>query len=270
MIIPATPDFGHSDFWHFNFAVKFFLGQALHHGFLPFWSKDIGTGFPLFAESQVGIFNLFNLIFFWLFDPALAINLGYLTTFLIVISGTYLFCRSINFERKVSLLASFLFGFCGIFVTHVPHFNFIQTAAFLPWIFFATQKIISTGKLMFGLLLSFTISQQFYSGYPQMVMISLVGSSLYLLWNFRATKSVKLLLIYTAFVLLGITLASPQLLATWTLLKLSPPLSETTYTAFPYSPINLLSFLNPYLFGDPRIGTYPYTLNIKQFTAQGY
>lgn len=257
MIIPATPDFGHSDFWHFNFAVKFFLGQALHNGYLPFWSKDIGTGFPLFAESQVGIFNIFNLIFFRLFDPALAINLGYLTTFLVVISGTYLFCRSINFERKISLFASFLFGFCGIFITHVPHFNFIQTAAFLPWVFFATQKIISTKKIRFGLLLSFIVSQQFYSGYPQMVMISLIGSTLYLLWHFWLTKSIKPLVIYTAFVSLGIILATPQILATWTLLRLSPPLSQTTYGAFPYSPVNLLSFLNPYLFGDPRIGTYP-------------
>jgi hypothetical protein len=233
------------------------LGQALHSGFLPFWSKDIGTGFPIFAESQIGIFNLSNLVFFRLFDPALAIDLGYITTFLIAISGTYLFCRSISFGKKVSLFASFLFSFCGIFITHVPHFNYIQTAAFLPWIFFATQKLIATGKLRFGFLLAFFLSQQLFSGYPQIAMITLIGSTIFLLGRSFEKKSVKIIIYYGVFVTIGFLIASPQLLATWILLKHSPPLLSETYKAFPYNPVNLLSYVNPYLFGDPRVGTYP-------------
>ncbi len=257
MLTFMTPDFGHSDFWHFNFAIRFFMSDALKHGYLPLWSKNMGTGFPLFAETQIGLFNIYNFLAFKFLSPAIALDLGYVLTFITAFSGTFLFCKSINLSRKTALFAGFLFSLCGIFVTHVPHYNYIQAASFLPWIFFLTEKIITTKKIRFGLLLIIFLSQQIYSGYPQVPLITLVGCTLYSLFRAYQQKSFKSLIIWGIFICLGVVISFPQLALTWQLVQNSPPLFSNTYADFPYNPIHLLSFLNPYLFGDPRIGTYP-------------
>lgn len=254
----ATPDFGLSDLWQQLFANKFILSEALKDGYFPFWSKDIGTGFPLFAESQIGMFNLYNLIAFKFLPAVDAFNLGYLVIFLTTFTGTFFFCRLLNFKKLTSLLAALFFSLSGIFVTHVPHFNFIQTACFLPWVFYLTEKLIQTKQIRFGLLIAIVFSQQIYTGYPQMALITVMGSTLYCLWRAVETKSYKVFIIYDLFVLLGAAIASPQLAMTLQLVRNSPGLLETTYSSFPFPPIHFLGFFHPYIFGDPRIGTYPH------------
>ncbi len=252
-----TPDFGHSDLWHFNFAIRFFMSEALKGNYLPLWSKDIAGGFPLFAESQIGLFNFYNFLAFKLLNPVLAFDLGYLVIFLTTLIGTYLFCRSISLQKGSSFFAAISFSLCGIFVTHVPHYNYIQTASFLPWIFFLTEKLIKSQKWYFFLFLGIVVSQQLYTGYPQISLISVSGAGLYAVFRSFQQKSFKGLIYWAIGVFIGTLLAAPQLVLTWQLLKNSPPLLSTTYSYFPFPPIHLLSFLNPYIFGDPRIGTYP-------------
>ncbi|GAG46545.1 unnamed protein product, partial [marine sediment metagenome] len=48
-----TPDFGRSDIWNFNYPIKDFLARSLRSGQLPFWSKDVATGFPFLAEGRI-------------------------------------------------------------------------------------------------------------------------------------------------------------------------------------------------------------------------
>lgn len=255
----GTPDFGHSDLWHFHFALKFFLSESLKKGYLPFWSKDVGMGFPVLAEGQIGMFNLYNLLAFRFLDPVVAFNLGYLVIFLTTIAGTYLFCRTINLSKSVSLLAGIVFSLSGVFVTHIPHFNYVQACSFLPWMFFLTEKFLLTQKKRFGLFLAMVISQQIFAGYPQMVFISLVGLGLYSFLRLLQLKRIKQGIFLFFWIGIGAIIGLPQLLVTWQLVKESPPLSSSTYALFPYNPIHLFSFIYPYLFGDPRVGTYaPY------------
>ncbi|MBI3559116.1 hypothetical protein HY085_01855 [Candidatus Gottesmanbacteria bacterium] len=250
-----TADFGHSDIWHFNFALKFFLSQALKQGYLPFWSKDLGMGFPLLGEGQIGIFNIFNLVLFKFLDPVTAFNLSFIIIFLTIFSGSYLFGRVINLKKFSSLFLGIIFSLSGIFITHIVHFNLIQSASFLPWEFFLAEKYLQTKKLRWLGLFSLILSQQIYSGFQQMVLISLAGLFFYILF-----KKPKSLIFIGLFSLLGFLLTAPQLLASWETIRQTTrtngvPLSSMVN--YPYPPIHLLTFLNPYLLGDPRNGTYP-------------
>ncbi len=235
-----TADFGHSDIWHFNFALKFFLSQALKQGYLPFWSKDLGMGYPLLGEGQIGMFNIFNLVLFKFFDPVTAFNLSFLIIFLTTATGTYLFIRTIGLKRLSALFAALIFSLSGIFVTHMVHFNLIQALSFLPWLFYLAQ---TKRRWLFSLVLAL----QIYSGFQQVVLITLVGLLLYRRLPILAT-------------IFGFLLAAPQLLASEELVRQTTrtngvPLS--VMVNYPYPPIHLLTFLNPYLLGDPRNGTYP-------------
>lgn len=249
----GTPDFGHTDLWHFNFALKFFLHQALTSGYLPFWSKNIGTGFPVAGEGQIGAGNIFNFLFFKFLDPVWAFNLSLLVIFLTVFSGAFLFARAIKLSKLASFYLAASFTFCGVFVTHIVHFNLIQTASFFPWLLFLAEKYFQTGKKRFLVFLALILSQQIYSGFQQMVMISLFGVALYSLLRKR-----PFVLILP--VVAGAILALPQLLLSAQMVGQSfrtGGVALAEMVKYPFPPVHLLTFFWPYLLGDPRIGTYP-------------
>lgn len=236
----GTMDFGHSDIWHFNFPLKFFLAETLKSGFLPLWSKNLGTGFPLLAEGQIGLFNPFNFFLFKFFDPVTAFNLSFLIIFLTTASGTYLFARSLKLKYLSALFAALIFALSGPFFAHAVHFNLIQALSFLPWLFYLAQ---TKRRWLFSLVLAL----QIYSGFQQVVLITLIGLLLY-----------RRLPIFA--VIFGFLLAFPQIL-------LSAQFTQNSFrdvgvhlkemVKYPFPPIHLLTFLNPYFLGDPRIGTYP-------------
>ncbi|MCL4390557.1 MAG: hypothetical protein M1484_03295 [Patescibacteria group bacterium] len=249
-----TPDFGRSDVWHFDFALKFFLSEALKNGYLPFWSKNIGTGFPLFAEGQIGMLMPVNLFLFKFFDAVTAFNLGLISIFLTVFIGSYLFGKARGLAKLSGLFLAVIFSFSGVFVTQMTHFNLIQAAAFLPWEFFAAEEFIKSNKLRYLSLFGTVLALQLYAGFPQAAMISLIGVGLYVFW-----RKPRAIIGIGAATMLGAALAAPQLLASWQIAQLSfrssIPVAEMA--RFPFNPKSFLTFLNPYLLGDPRIGTYP-------------
>src|SRR4030043_244974 len=120
-----TPDFGRSDIWNFNYPLKDFLSESLKNGELPFWNKNIGTGFPVFAEGQVGALYLPNLILFGLLPTWLAWNINYLLMFIINGVGSYFFFLKQKCTKSSSLLAGLSFSLGSFFVVHIQHTNFI-------------------------------------------------------------------------------------------------------------------------------------------------
>ena len=252
-----TPDMGHSDLWHLNFSLKFLFGKALHEGYLPLWSKDLGTGFPLAGEGQTGMFNLLNLLSFRFFDPVTAFNLSFLGIFIILATGTYFFGRLLKLTRLAAFFLTVIFSLNGFFITHATHFNLIQAAAFLPWQFFLAEKFFQTQKKRWLIVFALVLSQQITAGFQQMVLIPLVALGLYTVLRTRNFRHWFWLGIFT---FLGVFLAAPQILASVELVQSSfrSGLSVLELVRFPYPPMHLLTFFYPYLLGDPRSGTYQF------------
>ena len=88
-----TPETTKGDIWYFNYPVRNFLGNSLKNIKLPLWIRDMGTGYPIYAEGQIGTFNIFNLMFFSLFPNWLAFNLSYITIFFLNFLGYFLFFK---------------------------------------------------------------------------------------------------------------------------------------------------------------------------------
>ena len=256
----GTPDFGHSDVWHFNFAIKFFLSKVLKENALPLWSKDLGTGFPLLAEGQMGLGNLYNLLAFRLLDPVLAFNLGFVVIFVTLAIGSYLYARIINLSRISAIFLATIFSFSGVFVTQIVHYNLIQAASFLPLEFFLAEKWLLSGQKRFLIIFSLVVSQQIYSGFQQSVLITAIGLAIYLLFRARQMKKFwPIVPLGLAFVF-GTTLALPQILISSQLIRESSRTGGVYITEmmkYQFPPIHLLSFLNPFIFGDPHFATYP-------------
>lgn len=217
-------------------------------------------GFPLLAEGQTGIFYLYNLVLFHLFNVVTAFNLSYLLIFLTCFIGSFLFAKSLKLKTVSSFYLAFLFTFSGVMITQVPHINLIQVVCFLPWQFYFSEKFLQTNKKIWLLGTIFVTTQQFFATYQQIVLITFIGLGIYT--TIRSWQENKLghLIPFALAILLGTTLSMPQLLPSLQMVKLSnrpSGLPAADLVAFPYHPKNLLSFLNPYFWGDPRKGTYP-------------
>src|SRR3990167_6367961 len=178
-----TPDFGRSDLVHFNIPVKMILAEAIKNRELPLWEPRIGQGFPVFEEGQIGFFYLPNLILFAIFPFWFAFNLGYVTTFSLAAIGTYLLARSFNLNKAASYLAAITFAFSPIFTLQIHHYNLIQTASLAPWLFLLVNSFFNQRRLIFLALVPLVLSQQFFTGFPQITVYTLFGLGLFFVFK---------------------------------------------------------------------------------------
>lgn len=273
----VTPDFGRSDILHLNYPIKNFLSESLKRFELPLWNPYNGNGYPQLAEGQMGTFNPENLLIFGFLSMPFAFNLGLALIFSQAGVFTYLFCRSINLSKISSLFSAITFSFSGVFVTHIVHFNLIQTLSFFPLQMYLVEKFFqphfapsdgaSRGKSQFLLilLLSVVTAIQLFSGFQQIALYSIITVGFYILFKVWILKAVKIkktfiLLLFALSFTLALTLSAIQLVPSWELAKEAGRSGGVEYSEmnrFPYNPKHLISFLNPYFFGDPQVGTYP-------------
>jgi hypothetical protein len=257
-----TPDFGRSDIWNFNYPLKDFLSSSLKQGQLPFWSKDIGTGFPVFAEGQIGALFLPNLILFGLLPTWLAWNLNYLLIFTLNGIGSYLFFHKQACSKFASLVVAVAYSFSAFIVVHIIHTNAVQAISLFPWLLLASQKTWSDFNKKNLIIFSLLLSQQIFAGYLQYTFISLVSIMLFLSINsyFLRNKRLadKFFHLFIA-ILFGIALSAPQLLPTLELALLSRDNVSTTSESllFPFPVKHFASFINPNVFGTAKNGSYP-------------
>lgn len=266
----VTPDFGGSDLWQLNLPAKFFLSQSLVNNTLPLWSSYIGMGFPVLAEGQIGTLSLSNLLLFKFLPFVTAFNLSFIFLFTFTALGTYLYLKTIKIQTLVSFFSALSFAFSGFFICHISHINLIQASSFLPWIFLFVERIFQKNKTSDYIIFALLISQQIFSGFPQITFITLVSLLLYTFFrllftnrnSFKKTVINNWLIVskIAIFVFLGFSLSAIQLLPQFEFLKRSNreggmSLGLALQYSFPLK--NLSTLINPRALGTPENGSYP-------------
>ncbi len=257
----VTPDHARSDAWHLSVANKFYYAQQLKENKIPIWNPHIGMGYPTLAEGQTAIFFPPNLILFRILPFVWAYNITLVFSFVLAGWGTYLFARSIGLGKIASTYSGIIFPLGGFFVFHVQHHNLLQTASITPWLFWATNEFIKKKSTSFLCLLSLLVALQLFAGFPQIVAYSLSFVMLYFIihaWKFNKNKY-----LYSIFFLIsifaGFLIAAIQLLPTAEFLSNSDKTNnpKEILEDFPYKMENLKQFINPYILGSPKDGSYP-------------
>jgi hypothetical protein len=257
----SNPDFGHSDLLHGFYPLKLFLAESLKNGSIHFWSKDMGSGYPVFADGQIGTFAIINLVAFTIFSFVTALNVVYLFSFLIAGIGMYLLARSFNVARPSSLFSAVVFTFSGFMISQVNHMSLFQGAAFLPFqLFFAHLLIKKTRPIPFAAL-AFITSQQILTGNPQMAVFSLTAVLLFYITICAVEKPKEItpkLFVLASSLFLALTASAVLLLPTFELYTQSTRTGVTgLYQYFPFPLKHIITFIFPYFFGSPQFGTYP-------------
>lgn len=261
------PDFGESDVLHLNLPLKEILSVSLKAHRWPLWTQYLATGFPILAEGQIGTFYLPNLVLFRFLPTVIAYNLNLVIAFFLSAIGSYLFIRKLNLSPLAATFGAFVFTFSGFLSVHLNHFNLLQAASLLPLLFWSILLLWKTPSLPFAILFAFILSQQIFTGHFYIVFITLVGIFIFLVSYCFTTIthcSVAIVLKKTGYFFFGLTLSiflsSIQLLPTielWQQSARSGGLDFETVTSYPYPFKHLLTFINPYVFGNPANGSYP-------------
>lgn len=256
----VTPDYGRSDAWHFSFPTKYALSQSLHTLSLPLWRNDIGSGFPLFSEGQTGALFIPNLILFYIFPPVIAYNIALALAIASLGVGIYAFFRILGISVLAGMIASISVMFSGLSITQLPHITLLQGMSMLPIVAILSIRITTHTNIRTLALLSLALSQQLYAGFPQATFLTLFFSGLIVLIYAISHTQYRVMYMWATGVLLGIGAGATQILPSMEFLKAGTDpngFDPTTATAYSMPFAHLLSYIDPFHFGNPAQGTYP-------------
>ncbi len=260
-----TPDFGESDAYHLNLSFKYYLSSALKKNSVPFWTNALEGGYPLFSEAQIGALFLPNIFFLRFFSFVDGYNLLFISSLFISTLGLYLLLTELGISGILSLIYGFIFTFNGSLSLRFVHLNLLQSFSLLPFLFYLTIRFYKTDSFRYFIFFVLTLSQMIFAGHMQTVYTGIFGLVLWYIgfvysdtkiWIVRMKKLVQLSLLIVSSMIVSL----PQILPTYLLAQNSSRsvfLDYSNATSFPFSWSNLVSFVNPFTFGNPKLGTYP-------------
>jgi len=245
-----------------------FAAETLWNGALPLWNPYIFGGFPSFAEGQGGFFYPLNMLLFYFLNPVAAYNYSVILNFFLAGLFMFVYVRNMGVGMFASLVSSVVFMFSGFFIAHLKHINMLNTACWIPLLFFLIEIFFTKKKLVFLLLAGAVFSLQVLAGHFQIAFYSAIAFSLYFLFRFFTSEGrkkistfLKSMSLLALLFLAGLGIAAVQFVPTMELAKNSVRSGGITYeeaTGWAYRPQDLITLVSPYYYGDPADATYDY------------
>ena len=238
--------------------------RALASGSLPWWTPNIGAGYPLLAEGEVGALYPLH----WLLDrflpPELALNASIILHYILAGAGFFGYARTLGTSRKAAYFGALVLTLGGFYVAHLSHVSIIATAAWLPWMFALTHRLLAPRDgerrhlLWTTLGLGVVTGLQFLTGHPQISLLGLMALAAYALFVAWPGGLSRMALrgwgCWVGALFLGVALAAPQLWATAELTGLSQRaggLDSAFFTSYSLHPALLATLVSPFLLGNP-------------------
>jgi membrane protein YfhO len=177
---------------HQHYPQTVFLHDALRNGAIPQWFPAVGFGFPTVAEGQAAHYHPFRLLFALVFDPPAAMMWEFGFCFAVAGLSTYAFLRQFRLTRWACLLGAYTQMFCGFSVIFVRNLALHRSLCLLPLGMLLSERWVRTRAIGPALGFSGVLALQLLSGHPTMAMITIVGTTLYVVvrllqraWNQR-------------------------------------------------------------------------------------
>jgi hypothetical protein len=238
------------------------LQRALREGRLPWWTPELGLGYPLVAEGEVAALYPFTLALSYWLAPEIAITAQILLHYALMLWGAWLFGRRLGLGRATAAVTALVWALGGFNLAHLGHVSILRVAAWLPWTLWALQRLEpgtpwrqALGRV---LALAVMVAMQGLAGHPQMALLNGLAAGLFAVWLVawerlwrRALQRLGLCLGGAA---LGLALAAPQLLPTLELVLASQRaggLDAAFFTSYSFHPLLTGTVVHPFLLGNP-------------------
>ena len=130
---PDGPWLWNLDMPKIDYPLASFFHDALAHGRLPLWNDQLGLGFPLYAEGQIGAFYPPNWLIY-LLPPLQALDITHVLHLALAGTGAGLIALRLGGGRAGALLAAVGVVLSGGIVSKLEWTNFVVAYGWLPWV----------------------------------------------------------------------------------------------------------------------------------------
>ncbi|MDH7476147.1 MAG: YfhO family protein [Microgenomates group bacterium] len=258
----VTPEFYGGDFFTVELPLQKINCQYTKKNQIPFWSKDISFGYPVFAEGQIGFFNPINFLTCKFFDYKEAFKLQFLLHLYLGQIGAFFLANYFGLTLLSSVFFSLLFYFSPFLIMNWMHTTMIYPFSYLPWIFYFFLLFINKKKLVFYYFYILSIFLQFLCAHSQSFFISGVFILIIFLIYLKRDKTYFRLIFLLFFgYLIAILLGGFQFFPLLELTEVSNRKVNYSMAAVydqNFTLKNLLTVIYPKIFGWINNGSYQF------------
>lgn len=241
---------------------------------IPLWNPYSFSGTPLLANFQSSVFYPVNILFL-----ILPFTLGW-SLFIIlqpILAGIflYLYLENLKLKKWASILGSLSFSLGGFSIAWLEWGNIMHTALWLPLILLCVDKIGESlnfkNKIIFGLILTFSLSSSLFAGHLQIFIYVLIFSFFYFIARWiDGKRNLKTFSIFFFSATLSFIVTIVQWFPTLQFIQLSARNIDVTDYKTPgwFIPWqNLVQLIAPDFFGNPTTLNYWGVWNYGEFVG---
>jgi hypothetical protein len=265
------PAFYELDTRLFYYPLAEWVSQQLHAGVFPLWQPDIFTGYPIFADGELGLAYIPQVLLLYLLPAPLAmVWLRVLHAFLAGLF-TYLYLKTLRLDPLPALGGALVFAFGSFLSAQMHHENVVRSAVWLPAVLACAERStfrVPRSVLVWSGLGALAFAQAALGLHVQPVLMLAFALGVYSV--FRAllpTRNARLgtrnaywpLASGTAIVAGGLAVAAVQWLplGEWSLVSSRRGGVDYVFaSAFALPPVNLPSIIFPFFFRLPDATTW--------------
>ncbi|MBF0215787.1 MAG: YfhO family protein [Candidatus Omnitrophica bacterium] len=230
--------------------------ESVKHFTLPFWTRYVQCGFPLFAEGQIGPLYPLNLVLYFLLPFKAAYNYSFLFHLLGAGAAMFFYMRTIGAARYGSAIAALILCLGSTYAGAFINIANLQSLAYFPLTLMIAERCAGREKpgTKIYAALGFVWGIQLLAGSFQMTAYSVLFGMLYFFarrYPFGPGNAIRTAggIIISAAV--AVSISAPQLAATAELAGLSMRASRTLDFALwnSFSPLAAIALVLPSLGG---------------------
>lgn len=235
---------------------RYHLSESIQHGYFPFWSPYLYTGFPIHADMQGMTWNPIVLIISVFTRYNMSVLEFEIVIYLALAAiGMYSLLKSFSLNRIICILGGISYMSCGFITGSASVIPWISSAAFIPFVFKYLKKFLEKPKLKNSLSFSISLSLLFLCGYPTFFIYTSYVILIVLLFagitHFK-TNPFPVNLRTAGFLLVAIIaflcICSPAIISYWEFLPYysrGSGVSVTKAAQNPFTPFSSISFILP-------------------------
>jgi hypothetical protein len=259
------PAFYERDTQLFYYPLAQWVGEQLRGGVYPVWLPGIFTGYPIFADGELGLLYLPQVVLlFALPAPIAMVWLRVLHAFLAGLF-TFWYLRTLRLVPAAALGGALVFAFGSFLTAQMHHENVVRSAVWLPAVLACFERALcaparrqATGWVALGAL---AFAQAAVGLHVQPVLMSALAIAAYALFKALAKRSRAriVLVVMVGIGVGGLALAAAQWLPLGEWALVSSRRGGVDYefgSAFGLAPQNLPTMLFPYFFRLPDSSTW--------------
>ncbi len=223
-----------------DYPLASFFHDALTQGRLPLWNDQLGLGYPLYAEGQIGAFYPPNWLIY-LLPPLQALDATRVLHLTLAGTGAGLIALKLSGGQKGAVLAAVAVVLSGGIVSKLEWTNFVVAYGWLPWVLLPLTR--RGGPTRVGLVAAgIAWGIQALAGHPNLWLFTGIAAATLIVATYPRLVSLARV---AGFGLLGGAIGSIQLLSTLLLTPLSvrsAGLSANDLFASSSTPLDVLGF----------------------------